>query len=232
MPKQINGKDNVILVEFSFVIDLDFAMYKFIKAKYGNSPYFNSNLNELNDKEIKCILLSRPHINPLEVILSKDMDTTNLYKDILANHYEELLSYAEPFDSLALLLSFKKRASSLVIKIFCQNKLEEDTIKKYTNQIDTVIYSSRKDVPVQAYTVIYIKNFAELALYDIKNVDGIHIYIAYANYNMDEDKHCLNVPMVALFGIRNEIHLIDLYTDIKFRPIQNEISKENNDDNT
>ena len=232
MPKKINGKDNVILVEFSFVIDLDFAMYKFIKDKYGNSPYFNSGLKGLDDKEIKYILLSRSHINPLEVILSKEMDTTNLYKDILDNHYEELLSYAEPFDSLSLLLSFQKRASSLAIKIFCTSKLEEDVIKKYTNQIDTVIYSDRKNVPAQAYTAIYIKNFAELALYDIKNVDAMHIYVAYANYNMDEEQHCLNLTLVGLFGVRNEIHLIDLYTDIKFRIQQNVISKENNNGDT
>ena len=73
--------DNELLVEFESIIDLDLAMYKFIKDKYSNSDYVDQKfINEQDERAIIYTLLNRKHINPLEIIMP-GLETTNLYFD-------------------------------------------------------------------------------------------------------------------------------------------------------
>ena len=54
-----NGHDNELLVEFEFLVDLDLAMFKFVKDKYKDSPFVNQRLmNEMDEKQIIYDLLN------------------------------------------------------------------------------------------------------------------------------------------------------------------------------
>lgn len=218
--------DNELLVEFESLVDLDLAMYKFIKNKFADSEYVDQEL--INEKDIRAViyaLLNRKHINPLEIIMP-GVETTNLYLDIINNHYEELLEYATAYDTFGLMITFLNNASSVNITVWCKSKLEEDFIKKLNPILNTIVIPNRKDIVLSKYTVIYVKYIAYLAEYS--NIEGKHIYIAAAKYNMEEDKDMVST-LCCLYTDVNIMHLIDLYTKIKYRFLKKK-GNENNED--
>ena len=217
--------DNELLVEFESVIDLDLAMYKFIKDKYSDSEYVDQKfINEKDERAIIYALLNRKHINPLEIIMP-ELDTTNLYLDIMNNHYEELLKYATAYDTFGLMIAFLNNASSVNITVCCKSKLEEDFIKSLNPCLNTIIVPNRKDIVLYKYTVMYVKYIAYLAEYS--EIKGKHIYIAAAKYNMEEDKDLVST-LCYLYSDVNLFHMTDLYTTIKYRYLKKK-GKENNE---
>ena len=53
-------KYNEILVDFNFLVDLDLAMFKFIKTEYNNPKFVDQKILSLQDeKEIIQLLLYR-----------------------------------------------------------------------------------------------------------------------------------------------------------------------------
>lgn len=219
----VMGKDNSLLVEFEFVIDLDLAMFRFIRDNYFESEYvYHEFLSVPDEQEVIFNLLSRKHINPLEYIIP-DRDTTTMYHSLMEDEelYKKLLSYATAYDTFGLMITFLKEASSVSIDILCKNQLEADFIKSLNPMLNTVIYPSRFAVPLGLYTAIYTKYFYYLTNY--QQVQGKHIYIPAAKYNMEENQNCVNLTLTGLFSDVNEIHLIDLYTHVKYRfPIKEE----------
>ena len=217
--------DNEILVEFEFLIDLDLAIYKFIKNKYSNSNYVDQNfINEKNERAIIYTLLNRVHKNPLEVIMP-GLNTSNLYSDIVNNHYEELLSYATAYDTFGLMITFLNNASSVGITVWCKSKIEEDFIKNLNPILNTIVVPDRKDIVLSEYTVIYVKYISSLLEYS--TIEGKHIYFAAAKYNMDEDTDAIS-PLCCLYADVNILHLIDLYTTVKYRYLKKK-GNENNE---
>lgn len=207
-------KDNVILANFDFLVDLDAAMFKFIKNRYKNSKYVDQKIINMEDENlIKYTMLNRKHINPLEVIMP-EVDTTDMYYEIMNDHFDELLSYAKAYDTFGLLITFLNNASSVDIVVRCNNEKEEKFIKKLNPILNTII-TPRSNVRVNDYSVIYEKYYAYLIEYP--KLITKHIYIAAAKFNMEEDKDLLNVGLSTLFGDINAIHLMDLYQYVKFR---------------
>lgn len=217
-------KDNVLLVEFEFVVDLDLAMYRYMKDRYYQSDMVDKKFLSIKDeREIIFKLLSRPHISPLELIIP-DYDSSSIYYDLIDNeeNYKDLLSYATAYDTFALMITFLKEASSVDITILCKSKLEEEFIHKLNPILRTVVIPEKQNVPIGLYTAIYMKYFINTLLY--KNLKGKHIYIPAAKFNMEENKDMPQGAYVKLFGDTNEIHLIDLYRFVKYR-----YSKKGND---
>ena len=210
----VAGKDNSLLVEFEFVVDMDLAIFKYIRNNYFDSDYVRKDFLSLKDeREIIINLISRKHINVLEYLIP-DMDTKNMYYELMNDREEELLKYAKAYDTFALMVTFLKEASSVSIDILCKNQLEADFIKGLNPMMSTII-GTRKEVPLEYYTAIYTKYFSYLALYD--RIAKKHIYLPYAKYNMEENKNTLNIRLSALFGDVNEIRLIDMYRYVKYR---------------
>lgn len=216
--------DNELLVEFESLIDLDLAMYRFIKDKYSNSEYVDQKfINEKDERHIIYTLLNRKHINPLEIIMP-GFETTNLYLDIINNHYEELLNYATAYDTFGLMITFLNNASSVGITVWCKSKLEEKFIKNLNPILNTIVVPNRRDIVLSKYTVIYTKYIAYLAEYS--SIKGKHIYIAAAKFNMEEDKDMVS-SLCYIYSDVNIFHLIDLYTNIKYRYLKKEGDKNN-----
>ena len=128
-------KYNRILVEFEFLIDLDVAIFKFIRAEYNNLKFVDQDIIKINNEdEIIKLMINRQHINPLEIILP-NVDSTNLYDDIINNHMNELLKYAKASDIFPLMVTFLKEATSVDITVLCNSKLQEDFIKSLNNKL-------------------------------------------------------------------------------------------------
>ena len=221
-------KDNELLVEFEFLIDLDLAMYRFIRDKYPNSEYVDQKfINEKNERVIIYKLLNRAHINPLEIIMP-GLDTTNLYHDIMDNHYEELLQYATAYDTFGLMITFLNNASSVGITVWCKSKLEERFIKKLNPVLNTIVVPNRRDLALNNYTVLYVKYLAYLIEYNNDMLEGKHIYIPAAKYNMEEEQDLVS-GLSILFSDVNIIHIMDMYTEVKYRFLKKEGNQANED---
>ena len=214
----IKGKDNTLLVEFEFVVDLDLAMFKFIKHNYYYSDLVNKPFLSLTDEqEIVLNMLDRKHINPLEYLLP-GYDTENLYYDIMGRNedaYKELLSFAKVYDTFGLMITYLREASSVSIDILCKNEIEQEFIHNLNNSIHTVVYDNKANVPINMYSALYVKYFVYLMQY--RGVSGKHLYVPLANFNMEETEMVPNKRLSGLFTKTNVIHLIDLYRYAKFR---------------
>ena len=97
---------NTILAEFDFLIDMDLAIYLYIRNKFRYSNYVNKELiNKKKLSEIEDALLNREHINPLEIILP-DTDCSELYYNLINDKEEELLQYARTYDTFGLMITY------------------------------------------------------------------------------------------------------------------------------
>lgn len=206
--------DNRILVEFEALIDLDLAIYKYIRNNYASSEYVDQEFIHLMDeREIIYRFLSRKHINPLEIIMP-DLDTENLYNDLRNNHLEDLLQYATAYDTFGLMITYLNLASSVSVTVWCKSKTESDFIKSLNSRLETIVVPERKDIDISEYTIIYTKYVAQLLEYP--HIEGKHLFIAAAKFNMEENSNMPN-KLCVLFTDVNLIHLVDLYAKIKYR---------------
>ena len=216
MNRKFQGKDNALLVEFEAVVDLDLAMYRYFKTNYGSSTVINPDLVKAeSDNEIISHLLSRKHINPLEVILPKvDSEAAkHLYCNLTGDLEIELLKFATPYDTLSLMLTFLEQASSIHIDILCENELERDYIKARSEALDTII-SEKIGVDLDNYSALFLKYIHSFMEYP--EVIRKHVYIHSAGYNSDEKFDSLNLQMAAIIAKENDIKPIDPYRDIKY----------------
>ena len=210
---------NRILVEFDMLVDLDLAIFKYIKDKYNNPNYVDQNIIKMHDeRQIIQMMLNRQCINPLEILIP-DMEVLELYHDIMNNHMDELLQYAKASDLFGLMITFLREASSLEITVLCKSQLESDFIKSLNNRLNTVVYKNYKNVPVNTYTILYIKYYPSVLEYN--TIEGKHIYISNARYNMEPDSNMPTIAISGLVGDVNIIHMIDMYKDIKVERIEN-----------
>ena len=210
---------NRILVEFDMLIDLDLAIFKYIKDKYNNPNYVDQNIIKMHDeRQIIQMMLNRQCINPLEILIP-DMEVLELYHDIMNNHMDELLQYAKASDLFGLMITFLREASSLEITVLCKSQLESDFIKSLNNRLNTVVYKNYKNVPVNTYTILYIKYYPSVLEYN--TIEGKHIYISNARYNMEPESNMPTIAISGLVGDVNIIHMIDMYKDIKVERIEN-----------
>lgn len=212
----VKGKDNSLLVEFEFVVDLDLAMFKFIRDNYFSSNIVNHKFLSVRDeREVIFNMLNRSHINPLEYLIP-DQNTTDLYWDLLndPDNFSNLLSYASAYDTFGLMITFLKEASSVSIDILCRNKIESDYIHKLNPEIHTII-ANRYDINLADYTALYVKYYPYLSNYN--KINGKHIYVPAARFNMEPEQDYVSTKLVSNYGDTNEIHLIDLYKKVKYR---------------
>ena len=210
-------KDNTLLVEFEFVVDLDLAMLKFIRDNYGDSDMVDKRLINLNSSyTARRIMLNRQHINPLELLLP-GQDSTQLYFDLINDkkNLYDLLMYAVAYDTFGLMVTYMKHASSVDLEILCRNNVEESFIKYLNPNMPTIVRPSRFDVDLSKYTALYLKYFAYATNY--VNLDGKNLYIAAARFNMEEGQDNTNIELSHLYSQTNVVHLIDLDRRVKFR---------------
>lgn len=206
--------DNELLVEFDFLINMDIAMYYYVKENFAESPYVNKQLmNVPYEDAVNQLLLNRKHINPLELIIP-GMDTMELYKDLMANHEAELLEYAKAYDTFPLMITYLN-LSSVGIMVLCKNDLEVQFINKLNSRLKCMVVADRSKVNLRPYTVIYVKYFASLIEFPV--INGKNIFIAAAKFNMEDDEDCVDKRLTLLYTQSNDVHLIDLYRDMKFR---------------
>ncbi len=214
-------KDNTLLVEFEFIIDLDMGLFKYIRENFYSSDYVNKPIIAIGDEyQIIDLMLNRYTENPLPILFNPNIETETIYNELLntPERYVEILKRSRAYDTFGLMVTMMKNLSSVDIDILCKNKIEEEYIHKLNSKLHTVVYEDKFDIDLQPYTVMYVKYFSNLLDYDIEQIKGKHIFIASALYNMDpDDDSYVNINLTMMFSDINIIHLIDLYRGVKFR---------------
>lgn len=206
--------DNYLLVDFEFLINMDLAMFYYVKENFAKSPYVNKRIiSSSNEEEINTLLLYRPHINPLEVLIPK-MDTESMYNDLMDNYEEELLKHAKAYDTFGLMITYLNLAS-VDIDVLCKNALEVQYINSLNKRLHCVEIPDKASIDLKPYSVIYSKYFSKLLEFPV--INGKNIFIAAAGFNMEEDTDCVNKNLTLIFTRSNEVRLIDLYRNMKFR---------------
>ena len=204
----------LLIKYFNFLVDLDLAMFKFIKTEYNNPKFVDQKILSLQDeKEIIQLLLYRDSVNVLETLIPKE-NTLEMYKDIMNNKMDSLLKYAKASDIFGLMITFLREGSSVDVTVLCESKLQADFIHSLNPILKTTV-SSRKNIALSKYNVIYSKFYSDILKYN--NVAGKNIYIANAKYNMEPGKNIPNMAISTLVGDINIIRTIDLYRNIKYR---------------
>lgn len=207
-----------ILVEFDFLIDLDIAMYNYIKDNYNNPDYINQDIININNKTtIMEMLINRDNINPLEILFNDSIDVADLYYDIYNNHMNELAKYAMPYDTYALMITFIKSLGDVDITVLCESEEQKSIINIFSAFFkDKIKISTRENINANSYDVFYIKYYVNILKYG--EVNGKNIYIANAKYNMEKDKSSTpDISVSAVVGYTNKIHLMDLYKKIRVK---------------
>jgi hypothetical protein len=204
------------LVEFEYIIDLDLAIFKYIKANYGDSNLLKQDVVKLNNEvDIIKLLINRHNINPLEVLFDESYDTTDLYLDLYNNHMSEILEYAKACDAMALMVTYLRLLKEVSITVLCDSQEQADMITSINNLFDTKI-ASRESVVLNKYDTIYIKYYAKTLSYK-NGIHGKNIYVSNARYNMEEEKdRILNIDVSTFIGYDNKIRTMDLYKNILY----------------
>ena len=215
--KIYKGKDNAILASFDSVIDIDLALWRYIKDKYGTSKYIDKDMINIDDEDIiKFILMDRREKNPLSILL-QGYDTEKMYNDIITNDkmFNNILNnYSSPYDTLKLFNTFMENASSLEVDIICKDKEQEKILRKYTSPKIGIIVDTIHNITINNYSIIQVKFFSDLINYP--QFEGRHIWIPNALYNMQKNMNTIDLTLMQLFGNINQVHLIDLYRDVKW----------------
>ena len=210
----MDKKDNRLLVEFEMVVDLDLALFKLMKDKYNSDILDKDIMSLTHEIDIIKFMITRKCINPLELMIPNH-DSKNIYYQLMDD--DELLYYANVCDIFLLMVTFLREASSIDITVLCENKSQEDYIKKCNKNINTII-SSRETVDLNNYDVLYVKYLA--SLYKYKEVRGKNIYLANARYNMDDEIPLFpNRQLISVFADVNLFKTIDLYKDIRYNKL-------------
>lgn len=204
-------KDNVMLVDFEMIIDMDIAILRYFISKFAKSKYIDEEMLDVDDDGLRYCLLNRPKRNPLDVIFKNDIDsdTTKIYQEVLNNNYKELMyDYADVTDLLKLIYSFIENASSLDVYIRCDTQEQCDLIHKIDSNLDVVI-APRNEIDLDDYTIIYEKFLEDILQYNF--LEGKHIYTAKAEFN----SVFMLGPHYEEYASCNLIHFMDLYVDVK-----------------
>lgn len=221
-------KYNNILVEFEFLIDLDLAIYRMLKQE-SNSNLLNKKIFSMtNEYDVIEQMLYREHINPLEILLNASADDVlNLYEDLVTKDLDKLLKYAPAYETFALMITYLNYASSISITVLCENKLQEQFIKKLNNRLPTIVVPSREVINLDDYNIIYTKYFANILKYG--SFGGKHIYIANAAYNFEKEIYVPTMEVSGIYSQTNVIHAMDLYRNIKYfwKPVKEITENEN-----
>lgn len=208
--------DNEVLVDFDIMIDLDMAIYKYIRKKYKNNKNVYQEIISLKSEyDAIFTMINRQDLNPLSLLIKNNNDSIDkLYNSIIKNSKNDLLFLAKPTDILYLMNTFRDNASSINITVHCNDDKELEyfnNISKLMNLNYKIICSSKQETSVKDFTAIYIKNFIDIQY--LKDLKAKNIYIANTLYNIYSMIN--NIDLAKEISVSNKIRTIDMYTKVK-----------------
>lgn len=206
------------LITFDMVFDVDLALLKLIRERYLDEEEFNFELITQTNPILHQLLRSRPNVNPLIGFVNNVEDTDPYYFKFIGEKYGEILEFAEPTALFDLVSKFMISRGMVIPTIAYFDERELELLKKFNRfgKINTLYVEDFKDINLDKFDVIYIKDYIKVLSFDQQKFVGKTVYISSNMYNMTfnlSNEPIPNVDITVLCMDSNEINVIDMYEE-------------------
>lgn len=209
------------LFDFQLICDTDLGLYRLIKKDYYDRSVFNNNLFDSNDERfIKTILLCRKQFNPLFAFCKKnalsDKEMDDLYKEFLDKEYDNILRLSTPTTIMEVASMTNKTNKIVNSTILCATDKEKEWIEKYNKKLKCII-SDYKDVDLNKYDTLYIKDIYTLLLYNQQYMKNKNIIFPRYIFNLEVASSKMDIPILEVskeYYKENKFLATDPYKDI------------------
>lgn len=208
---------NNILITLDTIFDIDLALLKLIRNKYLDEEEFIFERITQPPSVLKHMLRYRSERNPLYDFVVNKEDADSYYLKFLEEKYDEILEYAEPTVLFELVSKFVSTRGVIITTILYNDKREEFLIDKFRQfgHINKILSNNYdKDIDLNKYDTLYIKDYHNILLFDIKSLRGKNVYISSNMYNMSITRNYRIIPNIDISTLcmeYNELHVVDLY---------------------
>lgn len=220
IPKKENN--NTVLISFDAIIDIETGIYQCVYNDFKNkkNPYINYNLFNLidNDKDLRGIRSNSLNNEDLLSLLfngeakeSKD----EIIKDYLEKEEERVYLKSQITDVLRLIKNYNKTDIVKTI-ICCENKCQENIIKKLVDNRVTVLTTDYSTINLDSITRIIIGDAKTLLKFKKFRMKNICILDFTNNFQLIEDtdhnemKRILD-PILIYYWDQNNIQVMNPY---------------------
>jgi len=213
---------NHILVDFNMIVNTDIGLIYTIKDEYNQQVFFEQFIFNISEKELIGELLNMESINPINMFIKpKDEGLADKIRNqFLEKEYDKILNKSIHTD-IKNIMELYLTSGLVFIDILCRNKQEEQLIKSINSKFNTIIVNDYKEVNIDNYSAIYIKDFRQIL--NFNPIKGKTIYIANCKFNLEENKNKRIIPLSEvsiLLADVNKMCVIDLYEKQNYIIIQ------------
>lgn len=228
-----------VLISFDMIFDTDLALLTLIREKYLDPEEFNFDLITQPPSVLKYLLRYRDDVNPLTEFVMNPQDAEGYYYKFLEEKYDEILDYTEETSIFNLIVKFISSKGMVVTTILYHDEREEKLIEKlykYGRVNKLLVDDWKKDIDLNMYDTIYLKDYQKALLFDITKFSGKNVYISSNIYNMTltpDNTIIPNVDISSLCMDYNQVSIIDLYSEDQYSEYcepDDDYSEDNEDD--
>lgn len=223
------SKNNNILVEASTLYDFDIGIIHMI----GDSKFSKGIRATLYDNSTEAVEASLSSMKLLQIFKFEKIDelfSTSFYPDFYKDFDRDAI-YDAVFDKYtkACMVCSRKTAmvkfinacmasdSNIGVTIICRNDTQVDMIKSECPNAKFIVCTDRKDIDLENFSRIFIRNLEELDHYP--DIRGMNILVQdyRSNFNSDEKMQLLP-DYIINYGDANEFEIVNTYVGLQ-RPM-------------
>lgn len=163
--REINTSDAVAgkhhyLVMFNALIDLDFSIMRMIQAEYNNPKYIDQKIMGMTTQQVRGALINRDDPNPVTICMKTKDVADKIYKEIMTTRYRDLLEEKKylSITGIFFLMSVYVTKPEVDITVVCSNEIEAAVIKKYHEEMNTLVVNSFEEIDPNEYTDFIFKS--------------------------------------------------------------------------
>lgn len=203
----MNDRFNV-LINFDALFDIDMGCILYMMDKYPTSKYFKDYIIDADEYFIQYLLLHREDKNPLSVLFKDDIDSSQIYNELLTKKYDDIVTNYLKITSLATMLYYTQETKYKFAINFKQDvELEKfKSINIYDN-----VFSTMNETDMNNYIGLFIKYGEDLLSFDKTPIIGKFIYLLEYDFNFSDRDNKVPLDIVIPFMGNNKIKFMYPY---------------------
>lgn len=215
-----SGKD--ILFFADTIFDIDIGVAELVKSKFITSEYINHEVAKEPVDHLKYWIVEKCHNNIMDKLLKKEYQSNsssyNIYNDIIKNYYDKVIELSPVTGLINLLLLHKEAELNTGISpvVLCRSKLEEQRIKSYNINIETILVESDTDIKtiqLNRFTRIIVRRMEDIIKLNIGNLQAKSILVLSYRFNFEVTNSALLLEKYTIFPNINNYQAIMPYPD-------------------
>lgn len=219
-----------ILIPFDLLVDTDIGVVKVAESEYYNSDKYDDYLDfdlltDLNKSDYKFLFEYRTNINPLYMIVNRDLPKENynildsIYDNIIKEKYVDVLNNSELTGIHRIIASgMYSEGGPFRVTIICKNELEASYVRSFNFKSNIIFCESKEDIcdiDMDEYKYIFVKDIKDFEYYgDLKEK-----VLFIANYRFNKvytdteigEKYLIDLKFILNLISDNIIKTIDVY---------------------